>query len=142
MGQGSKFAKLGEGYLEQARVWLRMGRRALRDRNYAFTVLAAQECVEFSLKGALRKLGIEHPRFHDVGQVLVLNRERLPEGLVLNLDRVMDVSRRLVMKRSQAAYGDEAGGVPPGRLFDRAAAVSALADASWVLELCSKTKPR
>ncbi len=41
------------------------------------------------------------------------------------------------MKRSQAAYGDEAAGIPASKLFDRADAESALRDASTVLSLCS-----
>ena len=135
-----KFSKLGEGFLEQARVWLRMGRRAVKDGSYGFAVLAAQECVEFSMKGALRKLGIEHPKFHDVSQVLLLNKNRLPEGLRSNLGRLSEVSRSLSTKRTTAAYGDEAAGVPPDKIFKRAEAESALEDASWVLRLCTKAK--
>ena len=135
-----KFGRLGEGFLEQARVWLRMGRRAVKDGNYGFAVLAAQECVEFSLKGALRKLGIEHPKFHDVSPVLLLNKARLPEGLRSNLDRLSEVSRRLAMKRTTAAYGDEAAGVPPDRIFSRAEAESALQEASWALKTCAGAK--
>ena len=134
-----RFAKLAEGFLNQARVWLKMGRRALNDGSYAFAVLAAQECVEFSIKGALRRMGIEHPKTHDVSQLLVLNRERLSESLASNLDRVSEVSRRLSLKRSQAAYGDELAGTPPDRMFSRAEAESALEEASWVLKLCTKT---
>ncbi len=61
-----KFGSLGESYLEQARVWLRTGERALKEGNYAFVVLAAQECAEFALKGLLKKHGVEYPRTHDM----------------------------------------------------------------------------
>ncbi len=132
-----KFGSLGESYLEQARVWLRTGERALKEGNYAFVVLAAQECVEFSLKGLLKKHGIEYPRTHDTGLVLAANKDRLPKDLGSRLGWVGEVSRRLAMKRSQAAYGDEAAGIPAGKLFDRTAAESALRDASSVLTLCS-----
>ncbi len=132
-----KFGSLGESYLEQARVWLRTGKRALNEKNYAFVVLAAQECVEFSLKGLLKKHGVEYPRTHDTGLVLAANKDRLPKDLVSRLGWVGDVSRRLAMKRSQAAYGDEAAGIPASSLFDRNAAESALGDASTVLSLCS-----
>ncbi len=135
-----RFANLAGGLLNQARVWLKMGRRALNDRSYAFAVLAAQECVGFSIKGALRRLGIEYPKTHDVSRILVLNRERLPESLASNLDRVSEVSRRLALKRSQAAYGDELAGTSPDRMFSRAEAESALEEASWVLKLCTKAE--
>jgi HEPN domain-containing protein len=117
-----------------------MGRRALKDGNYAFAVLAAQECVEFSIKGALRRLGIEHPKTHDVSQVLVLNKDRLPENFAANLERVREVSRSLTLKRSQAAYGDELSGTLPDRIFSRGDAESALREASWVLKLCAATR--
>ncbi len=134
-----KFGSLGESYLEQARVWLRTGERALKEGNYAFVVLAAQECVEFSLKGLLKKHGIEYPRTHDTGLVLAANKDRLPKDLASKLEWVREVSRSLAMKRSLAAYGNEAGGIPAGRLFDRASGESALRDASTVLTLCSRS---
>ncbi len=134
-----KFGSLGESYLEQARVWLRTGERALKDGNYAFVVLAAQECVEFSLKGLLKKHGVEYPRTHDAGLVVTANKDRLPRSLASRLGWVGEVSRRLAMKRSQAAYGDEAAGVPASKLFDRNAAESALRDASTVLSLCGES---
>ncbi len=132
-----KFGSLGESYLEQARVWLRTGERALKEGNYSFVVLAAQECVEFSLKGLLKKHGVEYPRTHDAGLVVAANKDRLPKNLVSRLNWIGEVSRRLAMKRSQAAYGDEAAGIPASKLFDRKAGESALRDASTVLSLCS-----
>ncbi len=131
-----RFASLGQAYLEQARVWLETGERALKQRNNAFAVLAAQECVEFSLKGALKKLGVEYPRTHDASFILVANKERLPRNILSSLDWLVDVSRTLAMKRSQAAYGDEATGVPAGKLFEKADAAKALGDARRVLALC------
>ncbi len=116
--------------------------RALRNRNYGFAVLSAQECVEFSLKGALKKLGIEYPWTHDAGWVLEKNKDRLPRNMLSRLDWLKDVSRRLALKRSQAAYGDEAEGVPAGRLFEKSDAATALRDAKEVSALCSETPVR
>ncbi len=137
-----KFSSLGQSYLDQAQVWLETGTRALKNRNYAFAVLSAQECVEFSLKGALKRLGIEYPWTHDAGWVLLGNKNRLPRSMLSRLDWLVDVSRRLAMKRSQAAYGDEAGGMPAAQLFDRSDAARALRDAEAVMELCSETRVR
>jgi HEPN domain-containing protein len=142
--EGLKFGSLGESYLEQAKVWLRMGERVLKEGNYAFVVLAAQECVKFSLKGLLKKHGVEYPRTHDAGLVVLANKDRLPGNLTSRLDWILEVSRRLAMKRSQAAYGDEAAGIPASNLFDRKTAESALEDASTILVLCrgqSSPKP-
>ncbi len=116
--------------------------RALKDRNYGFAILSAQECVEFSLKGALKTLGIEYPWTHDAGWVLEKNKDRLPKNMLSRLDWLKDVSRRLAMKRSQAAYGDEKQGVPAGQLFERTDAATALRDSREVLTLCGETRAR
>jgi HEPN domain-containing protein len=101
--------------------------------------LSAQECVEFSLKGALKRLGIEYPWTYDAGWVLEGNKDRLTKNMLSRLDWLKDVSRRLAMKRSQAAYGDEAEGVPAGQLFEKTDAATALREAREVLALCSET---
>ena len=137
-----KFSSLSQSYLDQARVWLETGTRALRNRNYGFAVLSAQECVEFSLKGALKRLGIEYPWTHDPGWVLEKNKDRIPKNILSRLDWLKGVSRRLAMKRMQAAYGDEAEGVPAGQLFDKTEAATALRDAKEVLALCNETPAR
>ena len=131
-----KFAELGEGYLKEAAVWLKMGRRAFRERNYSFAFLAAQEGVEFSLKGALRKQGVEHPRVHDVSLFLRRNKDRLPRTLADNVDLLGEISRNLALKRNQAAYGDEASGLPPAGLFSKSEVRTALRKASWTLKIC------
>ncbi|MBS7645703.1 HEPN domain-containing protein [Candidatus Bathyarchaeota archaeon] len=65
--------------LEQAYSRLKTARIALKDGNHAYTVRSSQECVELSLKAALRLVGVEYPKKHDVSRVLLMNKEKFPE---------------------------------------------------------------
>ena len=47
--------------------------------SWADVVRESQEVVELALKGFLRAHGIEAPRVHDVSEVLLAERERLPQ---------------------------------------------------------------
>jgi HEPN domain-containing protein len=42
--------------------------RANSNGNYSYAVRSSQECVELSLKAALRAVGVECPRKHDVSR--------------------------------------------------------------------------
>jgi HEPN domain-containing protein len=133
-----KFKNLAEGYREQARIWFKIGRRALKDGDYNFAVLAAQECVEFSIKGLLRSLSVESPKYHDVSQVLSANKELLPRNVLLNLNQIIEISSNLALQRTEAAYGNEETGTPPSEIFNKKEAELALQDAAWVKKLCMK----
>jgi len=43
---------------------------------YSDVVREAQEIVELAMKGMLRAVGVEPPKFHDVGGLLVEHREK------------------------------------------------------------------
>ena len=90
--------------------------------------------VELILKGFLRQAGIEIPRFHDVGGVLQKERERLPQNLTKNLERIISVSRRLRQERETSFYGDEEQELPPSALYTEIDAKQAKEDAKWLME--------
>ncbi|MEM4298190.1 MAG: HEPN domain-containing protein [Nitrososphaerota archaeon] len=56
--------------LRQAVERIETVKRALEGGNYAYAVRQSQECVELTLKAALRVVGVEPPKWHDVGPVL------------------------------------------------------------------------
>jgi hypothetical protein len=67
---------LARSYLAKARVRLK-ALAVLRDEGgYSDVVREAQELVELALKGMLRAVGIEPPKFHDVGGLLVEHRAK------------------------------------------------------------------
>jgi HEPN domain-containing protein len=75
--------------------------------SWADVVRESQEVVELALTALLRSAGIDPPRIHDVGEVLLAERERLPAVLAPVLERVADASRRLRRDRELAFYGAE-----------------------------------
>ena len=66
----------------------------------------------------MRLYGIEYPKVHDVGDILKFNRDRFPEWFRDEIDRIVDISHGLSLKRSPAMYGIEEEGKTPSDLFD------------------------
>jgi HEPN domain-containing protein len=75
--------------------------------SWADVVRESQEIVELALKGLLRSCGVSPPRVHDVSDVLLAERERLPAAAAAHLDRMVSVSRQLRRDRELAFYGAE-----------------------------------
>ncbi len=81
---------------------------ALFDReSWADVVRESQEVVELALKGLLRASGIDPPRIHDVADVLILEREHLPEAILPHLDKLAQASRSLRRDRELAFSGTD-----------------------------------
>jgi HEPN domain-containing protein len=126
---------LARSYLEKARVRLK-ALAVLRDEGgYSDVVREAQELVELALKGTLRAVGIEPPKFHDVGGLLVEHRAKFPREVGDQLDRAAQISKRLRRERELAFYGDidfvpteEYSAVDAARAYDEAAWVVVLAE--------------
>jgi HEPN domain-containing protein len=69
-------------------------------------VREAQELVELALKALLRLVGVEPPRHHDVGGLLLEHAARFPAGLRERLPRAAEISKSLRRERELAFYGD------------------------------------
>ena len=76
-------------------------------RSWADVVRESQEVVELTLKGLLRASGVEPPRIHDVADVLLAERDRLPTDLAPHIERLAGISRALRRDRELAFYGAE-----------------------------------
>ena len=59
------------------------------------------------MKGLLRTCGVEPPRIHDVADVLLAERDRLPKDLAPHVERLAAISRALRRDRELAFYGAE-----------------------------------
>jgi HEPN domain-containing protein len=94
-------------------------------------VREAQEVVELVLKGMLRAVGIDPPKWHDVGQILLAHASRFPAPLQAQLPAYASISQRLRRDREAAFYGEV--DLIPEQAFDRIAAQRALDDARQVL---------
>lgn len=72
---------MAKSYLRQAEERIRHAEEVMETGNYAYTIRQSQEAVELALKGVLRLVAIEPPKWHDVGLILKKHRELFPEWL-------------------------------------------------------------
>lgn len=106
--------------------------RVLMDAEaYPDVVREAQEMVELALKGMLRGIGVDPPKWHDVGGILIEHRAKFPAALQPELDALAAISLRLRRDREAAFYGDI--DLIPERVFDRDSAERAMSGAQRVL---------
>ena len=78
----------------------------LAEEAYSDVVREAQEIVELALKGMLRQVGVEAPRWHDVGSILREHRGRLPDAVAAEVDALAAISAELRKDRELSFYGD------------------------------------
>ena len=124
---------LAESYFQKARKRLRALGTLLEDEAFSDVVREAQELVELALKGMLRFVGIEPPKQHDVGPLLLQHRDRLPAPVSGVAERLADISRRLRKEREFAFYGDD--DFIPTEQYTVRDAEAALADCRFVVSL-------
>jgi len=128
--------EMARSYLRQAEERIKHAEEALKTGNYAYTIRQSQESVELALKGALRLLAIEPPKWHDVGPVLKRHRELFPQWFRDRIDDVASISRKLRREREPSMYGDEETGTPPDQLYSLLDAEESVRYAREVLDLC------
>ncbi len=97
---------LARSYLRKAQVRLDVLDLLLQKDAHSDVVREAQELVELALKAMLRQIGIEPPKWHDVGTILVEHRNRLPGVADADLERLAAGSGWLRKERELAFYGD------------------------------------
>jgi HEPN domain-containing protein len=130
--------ELARSNVRQAEDRLTTARIALERGNYPYAVRQAQECVELSLKACLRLVGIEPPKWHDVGPIIRRERENFPRWFKEHVERIVSISRSLRKERELAMYGDEESKIPPEELYTRFDAEKAIEDAGFVLEIAKR----
>lgn len=97
---------LAQSYLLKAQKRLRILDVLMEEESYSDVVREAQEIVELALKGILRHIGIEPPKQHDVGGLLLEYRDRLPEEVEKAAEILAGISKWLRKEREFAFYGD------------------------------------
>jgi len=124
---------LAADYVRRAAVRLRAVEVLFEAASWADVVRESQEVVELALKGLLRSCGVEAPRIHDVSDVLIAERARLPAAIQAELERVVNVSRDLRRDRELAFYGAE--DLTPSSFYGKADGVRARDGAALVVRL-------
>lgn len=97
---------LAQSYLIKSTKRLRILDVLMEEEAYSDVVREAQEIVELALKGMLRQIGVEPPKQHDVGGLLLEYRDRLPPAAEKKADRLARISKWLRKEREFAFYGD------------------------------------
>ena len=123
---------LAESYLEKATKRLRVLDVLLQEEAFSDVVREAQELVELAMKGMLRYVGVDPPKWHDVGPILAEHRDLLPETIKGALTRLQEISKRLRREREFAFYGDI--DFIPTEEYTRQDAMQAIGDARFVLD--------
>ncbi len=123
---------MARSYLMQAEERLKHAKEALDSGNYPYTIRQCQEAVELSLKAALRLVGIEPPKLHDVGPIMRKNRSLFPKWFQESIDKMAMISRILRREREASMYGDEELDLPPEELYT-------MEDAKMAVEYCEFT---
>ena len=128
---------LARSYLEKARLRLEV-LDLLRTRGgYSDVVREAQELVELATKAMLRHVGIEPPKWHDVGSILVEHAERFSVDVRASLGAVASASRDLRKEREFSFYGDE--DLIPTEQYGLADADAAIDKARLVFAVAERT---
>ncbi len=75
--------------------------------SYPDVIREAQEILELTLKGYLRFIKIDPPKWHDVGQLLFENQSLLSDEVLKHLKLILELSKYLRKERENAFYGDD-----------------------------------
>lgn len=97
---------LAESYLKKALDRLDILDLLLKKCAFSDVIRESQEIVELSLKGMLRFVGVEPPKIHDVGGLLLEHKEKFPKDIVKQLKTLAEISKKLRKERELAFYGD------------------------------------
>lgn len=114
---------LARDYVRRADIRLRALDVLYREKSWADVVRESGEIVELTLKGLLRACGVTPPRVHDVSDLLLAERSRMPEALQDRLEELADISRSLRRDRELAFYGAE--DLTPSSFYSKKDATSA-----------------
>ena len=97
---------LAESYLKKAMDRLDILDLLFKKGAYSDVIRESQEIVELSLKGMLRSVGVEPPKIHDVGGLLLEHEDKFPKDIAKQLKKLADISKKLRRERELAFYGD------------------------------------
>jgi HEPN domain-containing protein len=127
---------LATSYLRKARSRLKILEVLRADAAFSDVIREAQEIVELAMKGMLRHVGVEPPKWHDVGALMRGHRERFPQLTEPDLERLIRSSAWLRKEREFAFYGDI--DFIPTEQYAEADAVRAIDDAGFVVEAAAR----
>ena len=132
-----KNLSLAKSYLNKTQKRLKILEMLLEENDYSDVVREAQEVVELALKGMLRQIGIEPPKWHDVGQLILEYRTRFPDEVASQAEKLAEISAWLRKEREFAFYGD-IDFIPTER-YSKDDAQRAIDDAKFTVQMAELT---
>ncbi|MFZ5909710.1 MAG: HEPN domain-containing protein [Chloroflexota bacterium] len=127
---------LAQSYLVKAQKRLKILDVLLDESAFSDVMREAQEIVELALKGLLRQVGIEPPKWHDVSSLILEFRGRFPQAADKEAERLAGISSYLRKERELSFYGDI--DFIPTEEYSRDDALRAIADARFVVEIAEQ----
>jgi HEPN domain-containing protein len=125
-------ASLARSYLKKASARHHLLSILQEKRAYSDVIREAQEVVELALKGMLRQVGVEPPKWHDVGELLIEHRARFAEKVALRIPRLAETSGWLRGERELSFYGDI--DFIPTEQYTREDGLRAISEAGFALQ--------
>lgn len=132
-----KNLSLAKSYLDKTHKRLKILTFLLSEDDYSDVVREAQEIVELALKGMLRQIGIEPPKWHDVGQLILEYRTRFPDEVSSQAEKLAEISAWLRKEREFSFYGDI--DFIPTEQYSKDDAQRAIDDAVFVVQMADLT---
>ncbi|MEW6218129.1 MAG: HEPN domain-containing protein [Thermodesulfobacteriota bacterium] len=130
---------LARSYLVKATKRLKILDVLLGEEAYSDVVREAQEIVELAQKAMLRHRGIDPPKWHDVGPILLEHADRFTDLHPDQLARLARISRWLRKERELSFYGDI--DFLPTEAYSLDDAQRAMADARFTVAIASGLIP-
>lgn len=124
---------LAQDYFKRCQMRFKALKVLLDEGAYPDVVRESQEIVELLLKGYLRLKLIDPPKWHDVGNILLENKEIHSNSISINLEVITHFSKYLRRERENAFYGED--DIIPLEHFDLDIAAECYAKVEWMLNL-------
>jgi HEPN domain-containing protein len=130
--------RIARDYLRQAQARRIAVNALFIARAYPAVVRESQDVVGLVLNGALRFVGVEPPKRHDIHDVVERFIDRFPDEWRHAIGSLSGALTQLALDRAPAFYGREAEDIPASELFGEADAHRAIAVADRLLALYTR----
>ncbi len=130
--------ELANSYLRRAEIRFEILHEFLKREDYADTIREAQEIVELVQKALLIKIGVQPPKWHDVGSIIDRHLEEYPKDIRDKLRALNREAKWLRSQREIAFYGDM--DIIPEELYTKEDALKAISIAEGYLSVARAVK--
>ncbi len=127
---------LAHDYFKKATIRLKALHTLHNEGGYSDVIREGQELVELLLKGLLRLVFIDPPKWHDVGSILKEHKEKLPESVQKDLERICKFSSDLRKEREISFYGED--DFLPTESYSKEDSVLCLNEVIWLHKLLTE----